>query len=57
MWSLVQYFLETKGFIEENDLDSEQISEYKQKLFETLAELLDMSAKPINTTEKKISLA
>lgn len=48
MWSVVQYILETEGYTEyKNNLNSKQIFDYKEKLFETLAELLRTSAKPI----------
>lgn len=57
MWSIVQYLLETKGFASENDLNSRQIYEYKDKLFKTLAELMHISAKSIEDTEEKQSLA
>lgn len=63
MWSLVQYLLETKGFAEyRTDLNSEQlleykeklfsVSEYKEKLFSTLAETLQLSAKSIENSDK-----
>lgn len=57
MWSVVQYLLETQGFASENDLNSKQIYEYKEKLFKTLAELMRISAKSIEDVEEKQSVA
>ncbi|KYM96938.1 Putative ATP-dependent RNA helicase DHX30 [Cyphomyrmex costatus] len=53
MWSLVQYLLETQGFVNHrNDLNLKEILEYKEKVFETLVETLKMSSKSIENTEK-----
>ncbi|XP_077269687.1 ATP-dependent RNA helicase DHX30 [Temnothorax americanus] len=58
MWSVVQYMLETQGYVDDrNNLSSRQVYEYKEKLFKTLAELLHTSAKPIEDAAEKISLA
>lgn len=58
MWSLVQYSLETQGFAKHtNNVDSRVVFNYKEKLFETLAEVLDMSTKPIDDVAEKTSLA
>ncbi|XP_011865998.1 PREDICTED: putative ATP-dependent RNA helicase DHX30 isoform X2 [Vollenhovia emeryi] len=52
-WTLVQYLLETQGVSEHrNNFNSKQIIEYKERVFQTLAELLHMSAAPIENIEK-----
>ncbi|KYQ48616.1 Putative ATP-dependent RNA helicase DHX30 [Trachymyrmex zeteki] len=57
VWSLVQYFLETQGLVDHrNDLNSKQILEYKEEVFETLAETLKISSESIEIAEK-VSLA
>jgi len=52
MWSLVQYSLETQGFEDKNDINLKQILEYKEKLFKTLVETLQMSSKSIDSADK-----
>ncbi|KYN32409.1 Putative ATP-dependent RNA helicase DHX30, partial [Trachymyrmex septentrionalis] len=55
VWSLVQYFLETQG-LDHRNLNSKQILEYKEKVFETLSETLKKESKSIENTEN-MSLA
>ncbi|KYN09284.1 Putative ATP-dependent RNA helicase DHX30 [Trachymyrmex cornetzi] len=52
VWSLVQYFLKTQGFDHRNNLDSKQILEYKEEVFETLADTLKKASESIENTEK-----
>jgi len=51
VWSLVQYFLETQGF-EHRNFNSKQILEYKEEVFETLAETLKKASESIENTEE-----
>ena len=52
VWSLVQYFLETQGFDHRNNFNSKQILEYKEEVFETLAETLKKASESIENIEE-----